>query len=73
MELSVTSLSLLTDVSQERRRLYASRLRAACENLPLLMNLYGLFYWPLKMINCAGSHFETQGQLNPNKWHLQAV
>lgn len=34
------------------------------------MNLYGLFYWPLKMINGAGSHFETQGQLNPNKWHL---
>lgn len=37
------------------------------------MNLYGLFYWPLKMINGAGSHFETQGQLNPNKWHPQTA
>lgn len=37
------------------------------------MNLYGLFYWPLKMINGAGSHFQTQGQLNPNKWHPQTA
>lgn len=73
MELPVTSLSFLTDVSQERRHLHSSRYRAECENLPLLMNLYGLFYWPLKMINGASSHFETQGQLNPNKWHLQTV
>lgn len=37
------------------------------------MNLYGLFYWPLKMINGASSLFETQGQLNPNKWHPQTA
>lgn len=48
---------------RKRRRLYWGHLHAPCENLALVMNFYGLFYWPLKMINCTGSHFETQGQL----------